>query len=177
MLLNEELRNAIIDIPDYPKKGVAFKDVTPVFQDGGLFSKTVEALAAELAGIGIGKGCFIAGVEARGFIIGAALALKLNTGFVPIRKAGKLPRAAIKESYELEYGTASIEMESDAMPKGSRVVIADDLLATGGTSIAAYNLVRRQGSNPVAFAFIVELSYLNGRRRLPCKAVSLLSYA
>jgi adenine phosphoribosyltransferase len=159
----EIVKAKIRSIPDYPKAGIIFKDITPVLGDAEAFAATIEALAAGLDKLNID---YIAGIESRGFIFGAPLARKLNCGFIPIRKAGKLPWKTLKASYELEYGTAEIEIHCDCAAPGDRVVLVDDLLATGGTSAAAAGLLEQVGAKVVAIRFMMELAFLNGRSKL-----------
>lgn len=152
----------IRDIPDYPSPGVVFKDITPLLADGPAFAAAVGALAA-----GYGRIDKVAGIEARGFILAAPVACALGAGFVPVRKAGKLPGPTYAQSYQLEYGTATIEVHTDAFKPGERVLIIDDVLATGGTAGASAALVRRCGAQVVAISVLLELGFLNGRARLP----------
>ncbi|TDQ51602.1 adenine phosphoribosyltransferase [Actinorugispora endophytica] len=151
------------DIADYPRPGVVFKDITPLLADPAGFAAVVKAIAGPLAGERID---LVAGLEARGFIFGAPVALELGAGFVPLRKAGKLPAATFAESYDLEYGTATVEVHADAISPGSRVLIVDDVLATGGTGRAAVDLVRRAGGTVVEFSVLMELGFLEGREKL-----------
>ena len=174
--LIERIKSAIVNVPDYPKKGVMFKDITGLFASHQLFKETIQALASEaVSKLGF-KPDYVAGIEARGFIIGTALADELGIGFVPIRKAGKLPRDVVSESYELEYGSASIELQKDAMPQGSSVLIADDLLATGGTASAAEKLIKKQGSKPIGFAFVIALSGFGSRDILKLPIFEMVEY-
>jgi adenine phosphoribosyltransferase len=161
--LERDLRSAIRTIRDYPKKGIAFKDLTTLWKDGALMKRTTDALVERYKDMKLDK---IVGVEARGFIVGAPLADRLGIGFVPARKAGKLPAKKLTASYELEYGRQELEMHSDGISKGDRVLIVDDLLATGGTSNAVRILAEELGGKVVGFAFVVELGYLNGRSKL-----------
>lgn len=153
----------IRDVPDFPKPGILFKDITPLLQDASGLKQSIDALenAVDPASYDL-----VCGVESRGFIFGTALATQVGKGFVPIRKPGKLPWKTASESYELEYGKDTIEIHVDATEKGQRVLMVDDLLATGGTMEAALKLVRKIGGEPVACAFVIELSFLNGRERL-----------
>lgn len=151
-------------IPDFPKPGIIFKDITTVLRDKDAFAAVINYFAELYENKKID---YIVGLEARGFIFGAALALKLGCGFVVIRKPGKLPATTISETYELEYGVDSLEIHEDAIEAGKNVVVIDDLLATGGTANAACNLVRKLGANIVALAFVLELGFLNGRSKLP----------
>ena len=173
--LNERIAERIISIPDYPVNGVIFRDVMPVFTDAELFRDIILAFADFHKNDNVDV---VAGVEARGFIFGGALATALGCGFVPIRKAGKLPRECVTESYELEYGLGVIEAQKDSMKPGQRVVIIDDLLATGGTVNAVARLVRKLGAKVIASDFMVELGFLNPRPNLVgCGTVnSLLPY-
>jgi adenine phosphoribosyltransferase len=157
--LLEKIRN----VPDFPKKGIVFRDITTLLKDGPAFAEAVDALRRKYQGTHIDK---IASVESRGFIFGATLAYALGAGFIPIRKPGKLPAATIREEYVLEYGTDSIEVHQDAITPGERVLLVDDLLATGGTMAAACTLVRRLGGTIVGTAFLIELSFLGGRKLL-----------
>jgi len=151
----------IRDIADYPQPGVVFKDITPLLGDGAAFAAVVRALAA-----GPGPVDKVAGIEARGFILAAPVACMLGAGFVPVRKQGKLPGPTDQQSYQLEYGTATIEIHTDAFRPGERVLIIDDVLATGGTAAATAELVRRSGAKIAAVTVLLELSFLNGRDRL-----------
>lgn len=157
------LEDWIRDIPDFPQKGVLFKDITPMLQNGAAFHAAIEQLAAHYAGAGIQK---VVGVESRGFIFGAPLAYMLNCGFVPVRKFGKLPYKTVNVEYALEYGTNVVEVHTDAIAPGERVLIVDDLLATGGTVLAALELVEKLGGQIAGIAFLVELTFLRGREHL-----------
>ena len=169
-----DLRRWIRDIPDFPKPGIVFKDITPLLSDPVAFSAAIDRLAGEYAGRKIDT---IAAAEARGFIFGAPLALKLGAGFVPIRKPGKLPYATIATEYLLEYGSDTLEVHTDAFAKGSRVLLLDDVLATGGTMRACCDLVTKTGAEIVGCAFVMELSFLNGREKLaPYPVTSLLMF-
>lgn len=161
--LERDLKQTIRTINDYPKKGVPFKDLTTLWKDGRLSGRVTTALEAYYKGKKLDK---VVGIEARGFIVGAPLADRLGVGFVPARKIGKLPSSKISLNYSLEYGEQGLEMHSDAINKGERVVIVDDLLATGGTSRAASALVKKLGGKVAGFAFVVELAYLKGREKL-----------
>jgi adenine phosphoribosyltransferase len=158
-----EIERAIRNVPDFPKPGIQFKDITPVLADPRLFAAAVDLL---VSGHSPGSVDAVAGIDARGFIFAAAGALRLNTGFVPIRKKGKLPYHTLEESYDLEYGANTVAIHSDAVRPGARVLLLDDLLATGGTSLAAAKLLRRLGAEVVEVGFLVELSFLHGRDRL-----------
>ncbi len=170
------VREHVREVPDFPKKGILFLDVTTIVKDAKAFDLCIEFLAENFQNEKID---YIAGIESRGFIFGAALAAKLNVGFIPIRKPNKLPAETIKETYSLEYGTDTIEMHADALKSGDRVLVIDDLLATGGTAVAACNLVKRVGAEVVAAAFIIELDPLKGREKIEnngVKVVSMLNY-
>jgi adenine phosphoribosyltransferase len=156
------LRGRIRDVPDFPKSGIVFKDITPLLQDPQSFAAAIEAMAASVRATPFELVC---GIESRGFLFGAALAKVLGKGFIPIRKPGKLPWRTASESYELEYGSDTIEIHVDAAPQ-KRVLMVDDLLATGGTMAAAIKLVRKVGGTPVACAFAIELVFLKGRAKL-----------
>ncbi|GAB1823923.1 adenine phosphoribosyltransferase [Herbidospora sp. RD11066] len=151
----------IRDIPDYPQPGILFKDITPLLADPAAFTSVVDDLAE---GFSFDK---VVGIEARGFILAAPVALRRGAGFVPVRKKGKLPAETLEASYDLEYGSATIEVHADAFAPGERVLVVDDVLATGGTAAAAVDLVRRAGADVVAVTFLMELSFLPGRERLP----------
>jgi adenine phosphoribosyltransferase len=157
------LEDRIRDIPDFPQKGVLFKDITPMLQDGPSFHAALDRLAAHYAGAGIQT---VVGVESRGFILGAPLAYLLNCGFVPVRKFGKLPSQTVSVEYALEYGTNVVEIHKDAIQPGERVLIVDDLLATGGTVSAAMELVEKLGGHIAGISFLVELTFLKGREQL-----------
>lgn len=161
----EDIKKVIRDVPDFPKAGILFKDITPVLQDPDCFRFVIDSVARELAGSG--KIDCIVGIESRGFIMSPVLAYKMNAGFVPVRKKGKLPYHTEQESYTLEYGEAILEIHKDALEPGSRVVIIDDLLATGGTALAAARLVEKLGGQVIKIAFLVELLFLAGRKKLP----------
>jgi adenine phosphoribosyltransferase len=156
------IMSRIRDVPDFPKPGILFKDVTPLIGDGPAFRVVTDLLAERVGG---GQPELIVGIESRGFIFGAALAERLGVGFVPVRKPGKLPYRTTRETYALEYGTDALEMHEDAVEK-RRCLIVDDLLATGGTAAATARLVERQGGTVEGFAFVIELDFLKGRQRL-----------
>lgn len=158
------------DIPDFPKPGVLFKDITPVLADPALFRRVVAWM-----GGGWGKVDKIVGMESRGFIFAAALVDRLDAGLAPARKKGKLPHATVDVEYSLEYGTATLQMHVDAVTPGERVLIVDDLLATGGTALATVDLVRRLGGEVIGCCFLVELSFLDGRSKLDCPVRSLVT--
>ena len=157
------LEDWVRDIPDFPQKGILFKDITPLLQDGAAFRASLERLAAHYAGSGIET---VIGVESRGFIFGAPLAYMLHCGFVPVRKFGKLPFKTVTVEYALEYGTNVVEIHTDAIRPGQRVLIVDDLLATGGTVSATMELVEKLGGHIAGIAFLVELTFLKGREHL-----------
>ncbi len=159
----DDLRNAIRNIPDFPKPGIQFKDITPVLAHPRLFATSVELLSK---GYRPGDVDAVVGIDARGFIFAGAVALKLQAGFVPVRKKGKLPYTTYEQAYDLEYGTNTIAMHTDALKPGSRILLVDDLLATGGTAEAAAELLRRFGAEILEISFLIELSFLNGRERL-----------
>ena len=158
-----KIKAAIRDIPDFPKKGIIFKDITPVLGDPAVFKKVIDIFSKRVAEK---KATKIAAIDARGFIFGGAVADRLGIGFVPIRKKGKLPYKTFDASYDLEYGSATISIHQDAFKKGEKVVIMDDLLATGGTAAAAADLVEKAGGVVVDLVFLVELSFLHGREKL-----------
>ena len=169
-----DIRDFIRDIADFPKPGVKFKDITPLLSHAAAFRETIVQLEARFAGRGIDV---IAAAEARGFIFGAPLAIAMNAGFVPIRKPGKLPYATVALEYQLEYGKDKLEVHTDAFGPGRRVLLIDDVLATGGTMRACRDLVESTGADVVACAFVIELSFLGGRARLePGEVVSLITY-
>lgn len=159
----ESLREAVRTVPDFPKPGILFRDITPVLGDAALFHASIEMLARACEGIDVSK---IAGLDARGFIFGAALAHRLGTGFVPIRKKGKLPPRTISHAYELEYGTAELEIHADSIAPGEKLMLVDDLLATGGTARAAANLLTELGARIQGALFVIELEGLPGREVL-----------
>jgi len=161
--LRSLLLSRIRDVPDYPRPGVMFKDITPLLADPTAFNALVDALAVVAARHGADK---VVGLEARGFILAAPAAARAGLGFVPVRKAGKLPGATLAQAYELEYGTAEIEIHQDAFGVGDRVLVIDDVLATGGTAEAALELVRRSGAQVAGVAVLLELGFLGGRARL-----------
>lgn len=161
--MNDDLLRLLRDVPDFPKPGILFKDITPLLRDPAALRASVERLAALLPP----RVDAIVGVEARGFIFGAAMAMHLNAGFVPARKKAKLPAAVDRVPYSLEYGEDCLEMHRGSLSAGDRVLIVDDVIATGGTARAAVELARLQGASVVAAAFVIELAFLNGRARLP----------
>ena len=165
------IQGRIRDVPDFPKKGIVFKDITPLLQDPATFAATIDRMAEGASSHSFDLVC---GIESRGFLFGAALAKELGKGFIPIRKPGKLPWKTASESYELEYGTDTIEIHVDAAPGGKRVLMVDDLLATGGTMAAALKLVQKIGGKPVACSFLIELAFLGGRQKLGAVPVHAL---
>ena len=170
----DELKNIIRDVPDFPKKGIIFKDITTLLSDGRSFHRMVDLIAHRYVGEKIDK---IVGVEARGFVLGSALAYKLGVGITLVRKPGKLPYKTRKVTYDLEYGSDTLEIHEDAFKAGDRVIIADDLLATGGTVAAVVKLVEGLGAEIVECAFMTELEFLHGRDKLPAgKVFSLLKF-
>ncbi len=169
-----DLRDHIRDVPDFPKPGILFKDITPLLAHAGAFRATIDRLAEHFEGRGIEA---VAAAEARGFLFGPPLALRLGLGFIPIRKPGKLPYSTVGVEYALEYGTDRLEVHSDALQPGRRILLLDDVLATGGTMVACRDLVRQAGAVVAAYAFVIELSFLGGRARLePEEIFSVLTY-
>jgi adenine phosphoribosyltransferase len=169
-----DLKRYIRDVPDFPKKGIVFKDITPLLNDKDALRYALDALSGRFRGRDIAK---VAGIESRGYIFATAIALSLEAGFIPVRKPGKLPWQTVSEEYELEYGKDRLEIHRDAVRPGERVLIVDDLLATGGTASAAHRLVRRLEGEVVGCGFLVELGFLEGRSRLPgMDVVSLIEY-
>jgi adenine phosphoribosyltransferase len=170
----EKLRAAVRDVPDFPKKGIMFRDITPVLSDPSLFRASIDLFLERCRGREVDK---IVGIDARGFVFGSAVAYELGVGFVPIRKRGKLPYRTEIAKYSLEYGEAEVEMHTDAVTQGERVVLVDDLLATGGTSAAAAVLIRKAGGQLLEAQFLIELEFLEGRKRLePTPVTSFLKY-
>ena len=170
----EDLKNIIRDVPDFPKKGIIFKDITTLLVDAKSFQRMVDLLAHRYVGLKVDK---VVGVEARGFIIGAALAYKLGAGVVLVRKPGKLPSETFSKNYALEYGTDTLEIHKDAIRPGEKVLIADDVLATGGTMAAVVDMVNALGGEIVECCFMAELEFLKGRTKLPVdKVYSLLKF-
>src|ERR1700744_173204 len=162
-MIEQQIKDAIRDIPDFPKPGIVFKDITPILKDPALCDEVLDAFVEKLKGIRIDV---VAGVESRGFLFGLSLACKLGVPFIPVRKAGKLPFTIKQKAYKLEYGTATIEMHTDAFEPGQHVLIHDDLLATGGTVTAASELITEMGGIIAGFAFVVGLGFLNGKERI-----------
>jgi adenine phosphoribosyltransferase len=169
-----DLQAAIRNVPDFPKLGIQFKDITPMLADARLFAGSIDLLTA---GLEPGSVDSVVGIDARGFIFAAAAAVKLRAGFVPVRKQGKLPYQTIEQTYDLEYGTSTVAIHVDALKPGARVLLMDDLLATGGTAGAAVELVRKVGGQILQVSFLIELSFLNGREKLKgCPVRSLVVY-
>ena len=173
MSVSDLVARGLRDVPDFPKPGVVFKDITPLLADGQAFGAVIRALASRHTQAAQPIEA-VAGVEARGFVIGAALALELGVGFIPVRKVGKLPGDTVRRSYDLEYGTSTIEIQADAVSPGERVLLVDDVLATGGTAIAAWDLLVDCGAEVVGFDTVVELAFLGGRAALGERAVHAL---
>lgn len=171
-MIETKIKQTVRDVNDFPKPGIIFKDITPILKDAGLCREITEALAAQLAGLHIDV---VAGIESRGFLFGMSLAHFLNVPFVPIRKAGKLPYKTVQQSYDLEYGSATLELHEDAILPGKHVLIHDDLLATGGTVVAASKLIEKLGAVVEGYSFIIALDFLKGRERL--KAFSGATFA
>ena len=167
----KEIAKLMRDIPDFPKEGIIFKDITPILQSHEAFESLIDLLCEPYLD---NPPDFVAGIESRGFIFGAAMALKLSCGFIPIRKKGKLPYETIEASYSLEYGTATLEIHTDALKKGESVVVVDDLLATGGTAAAGLKLLDALGANVVGIDFVVELCFLSGIDKLLADKVHTL---
>jgi adenine phosphoribosyltransferase len=170
-----DLKSLVRDIADYPEAGVIFRDITPLLGDAGAFKRAVDGLVEQFEGVAVDQ---VVGVESRGFIFGAAVAYRIGAGFVPVRKPGKLPWAVVREEYELEYGTDKLEIHRDAIRQGERIMIVDDVLATGGTARATSTLVETLGGEIVGLGFLLELEALAGRSKLGDRTVrSLLQYA
>lgn len=168
------LGSHIRDVPDFPKPGIVFKDVTPLLADPAAFAHAIDALTGDFRAAGVDK---VVGIEARGFILAAPVALACGAGFVPARKAGKLPSSRVGVAYELEYGSETVELHDDAFAPGDRVLIVDDVLATGGTAAATVELVEKLGGEVVGLAFLIELGFLDGAKRIPDREyTALLTY-
>lgn len=173
-MITEKIKQTLRDVADFPKPGIVFKDITPILQNPTLCSEITAALAGQLTQLKIDV---IAGIESRGFLFGLPLAQQLGVPFVPIRKAGKLPYKTIQQQYDLEYGSATLEIHQDAFISGQNVLIHDDLLATGGTVVAASKLINQLGANVAAYSFLISLDFLNGRQRLEPFSKSIFSLA
>ena len=173
-MIAQQIKQAIRDIPDFPKPGIIFKDITPILKKPQLCINIVDAFVEQFKGIQIDA---VAGIESRGFLFGLTLATKLGVPFIPVRKAGKLPFTIKQKAYKLEYGTATIELHTDALEPGQHVLIHDDLLATGGTALAAAELIQEMGGIITGFSFVVGLGFLNGRERIApvCDKVVVLA--
>lgn len=173
-MIAQQIKSAIRDIPDFPKPGIIFKDITPILKDPQLCKNIVNAFAEQLKGTRIDA---IAGIESRGFLFGLTLATQLGVPFIPVRKAGKLPFTIKQKAYKLEYGTATIELHTDAFEPGQHILIHDDLLATGGTALAASELIQEMGGIVAGFSFVVGLGFLNGLERISpvCDTVVVLA--
>ena len=169
--MHDYLARSIRSIPGFPKPGIVFRDITTLLKDPVALRQSADAIAAHYAQAGVSK---VVGVEARGFILGSILAYRLGAGFVPVRKPGKLPAETLRETYALEYGTDAVEIHADAISPGDRVLVHDDLLATGGTAAAACALVERLGGTIVGVSFLIELAFLRGRLRLPGQNIHTL---
>ncbi len=169
-----DYKKLIRDIPDWPKKGIVFKDITPLLGDAKAFAAVIDQIADHYKGKGIDR---VAGIEARGFLLAAAVALKLGAGVIPIRKKGKLPYKTYRAEYSLEYGTDSLEIHQDAAKKGEKILLIDDLIATGGTAKAACELIEDTGAEITSVCFVIELGFLKGREKLGGRdIVSLITY-
>lgn len=173
-MIAQQIKSAIRDIPDFPKPGIIFKDITPILKDPLLCGDIIDAFIEKLAGTRIDA---VAGIESRGFLFGLTLAMRLGVPFFPVRKAGKLPFTIKQKAYKLEYGTATIELHTDAFEPGQHILIHDDLLATGGTALAASELIQEMGGIISGFSFIVGLGFLEGRERISpvCERVVVLA--
>src|SRR6195256_130101 len=170
----DKLHAAVRDVPDFPKKGIIFKDITPILNDGALFRASVDVFLERCQGKKIDK---IVGIDARGFLFGSAVAYELGIGFVPLRKKGRLPYRTESARYSLEYGEAEMELHVDAIERGERIVLIDDLLATGGTSASAAALIKKVGGDLIEAIFLIELEFLRGREKLdPTPVTSFLKY-
>ena len=160
----QQIRAAIRDVPDFPKPGIIFKDITPILSDPTLFKATIDILTEQVRAAAVTK---LAAIDARGFLFAGAIADRLDIGVIPIRKQGKLPYKTYEQSYDLEYGTATLAVHQDAFEAGERVAVIDDLLATGGTALATAELIEQCGATVTTMLFVVELAFLNGRDKLP----------
>ena len=175
-MLSQKIENIVRDIPDFPKKGIIFKDITPILADSALCSELIDAFAEQLNDLKVDA---VVGVESRGFLFGLMLANALKVPFVPVRKKGKLPYEVVSHKYDLEYGSAEVEIHVDAIQKGWNVLVHDDLLATGGTAAASAELIKKLGGVVCGFAFVIELAFLNGKEKLneyTDNTISLVKY-
>ncbi len=169
-----DIKALIRDIPDFPQPGILFRDITTLLQDAAGFKATIDALVEKTTYL---KPDYIVGMESRGFLFGTPMAYQMNAGFVPVRKPGKLPHATYSVEYVLEYGTDRLEIHQDAFPAGARVLVVDDVIATGGTAAATAELISKCGAELVGFAFLSELTFLDGRKKLPnVPIVTLIEY-
>ncbi|WP_343531720.1 adenine phosphoribosyltransferase [Pedobacter sp.] len=173
-MIQDQIKQVIRDVPDFPKPGIIFKDITPILKNPALCHEITKALAQQLVNLQIDV---VAGIESRGFLFGLALAQQLGVPFVPIRKAGKLPYKTIQQSYDLEYGSATLEVHEDAFGLDQKVLIHDDLLATGGTVVAASALVQKLGAQVAGYSFLINLDFLNGKERLKTFSEHIFSLA
>ena len=172
--LQTEIRSAVRDIPNFPKPGIVFKDITPVLGDAALFQRLTNAMARPFADDRVSH---VVAIESRGFILGGPIAIRLGAGLVPVRKPGKLPARCERVEYALEYGTDTLEVHADALPPRARVLVVDDVLATGGTALATLSLVRRLGADVVGLSFMIALGFLPGPQRLATERVeTIISY-
>ena len=169
--LSALVASRVLDVPDFPKPGIVFKDLMPLFADGPVFREVIDGI---IGYHGYDSFDVVAGIEARGFVVAAAIAYAAGTGVVPVRKAGKLPRPAFSATYALEYGEATLEVHQDAFAAGQRVLVVDDVLATGGTAVAALDLVEQAGGTVAGFSVLLELGFLDGRQRLAPRTVHAL---
>lgn len=172
--MTEQLRAAVRDVPDFPKKGIVFKDITPILNNSALFKASIDVFLERCRGRKIDK---IVGIDARGFLFGSVVAYELGVGFVPLRKKGRLPYKTESAKYSLEYGEAEMELHIDAITRGERIILIDDLLATGGTSASAATLIKKVGGELLEAIFLIELEFLHGREKLaPTPVISFLKY-
>jgi adenine phosphoribosyltransferase len=172
-----DFKSIIRDIPDFPQQGIIFRDITPLLANPHGLTAIIQGFQTKFAELNIGEVDAVIGIESRGFILGAALAMSLGASFVPVRKPKKLPSAVYRVEYSLEYGTDTLEIHQDALAKGERVVIIDDVIATGGTAAATAKLVQQTGAELLAYGFLIELDFLNGRQALPeVPIISLVNY-
>jgi len=169
--LSHDVRATVRDVPDFPKPGILFKDITPVLSDPALFLRVTDSLADAAVALQVSH---VVAIESRGFIFGAPIAQRLGVPLIPVRKPGKLPHRRVREEYALEYGTDALEMHEDALGQGARVLVVDDVLATGGTAAATRRLVERAGGTVVAFSFVIDLTFLHGRQQLAGSSVDVI---